>query len=93
MCWLRNLATQSGLGSTKNLYSTVPSKLIVVYFLFVETQGASIEEAAAILVGAEIQDRFIEGVARAIEKDIKDQVLLEVKIAEVDGKTGRKVTQ
>ena len=40
-------------------------ELLVVYFLFVETHGASLEETAAILDGAEIQERFVEGVARA----------------------------
>ncbi|KAH9214696.1 general substrate transporter [Leptodontidium sp. 2 PMI_412] len=68
-------------------------ELIVVYFLFVETRGASLEETAAILDGTEIQERFVEGVARATEKDGKPQVVLEVKSAETDGKTGRHITQ
>lgn len=68
-------------------------ELIVVYFLFVETRGASLEETAAILDGTEIQERFVEGVARATEKDGKSQVVLEVKSAETDGKTGRHITQ
>ncbi|KAG4438234.1 hypothetical protein IFR05_006262 [Cadophora sp. M221] len=68
-------------------------ELIVVYFLFVETRGASLEETAAILDGTEIQERFVEGVARATEKDGKAQVVLEVKSAEMDGKAARDITQ
>jgi len=68
-------------------------ELLVVYFLFVETHGASLEETAAILDGAEIQERFVEGVARATEKDGKSQVVLEVKSAEIGGQPGGNITQ
>ncbi|PVH71709.1 general substrate transporter [Cadophora sp. DSE1049] len=68
-------------------------ELLVAYFLFVETHGASLEETAAILDGAEIQERFVEGVARATEKDGKSQVVLEVKSAEVGDKTVRDIAQ
>ena len=46
-------------------------ELVVVYFLFVETRGASLEETAAILDGAAVQERLIEGVARATEHGSK----------------------
>ncbi|CZT49535.1 related to hexose transporter protein [Rhynchosporium secalis] len=64
-------------------------ELLVVYFLFVETSGSSLEETAAILDGTEIQERFLEGVARATERDGKSQVVTEVRSAEADEKTGR----
>lgn len=46
-------------------------ELLVVYFLFVETRGASVEETAAILDGKEVQVALVEGVARATEHDVK----------------------
>lgn len=46
-------------------------ELVVVYFLFVETQGASLEETAAILDGVAMQEQLIEGVARATEHENK----------------------
>jgi hypothetical protein len=46
-------------------------ELLVVYFLFVETRGASLEETAAILDGAAVQEQLIEGVARATEHESK----------------------
>lgn len=55
-----------------------------VYFLFVETHSASLEETAAILDGTEIQTQFIEG---ATEKDGKAQVTMGVKSAEMDANT------
>jgi hypothetical protein len=46
-------------------------ELVVVYYLFVETRGASLEETAAILDGQSIQEQLIEGVARATEVNEK----------------------
>jgi hypothetical protein len=46
-------------------------ELVVVYFLFVETRGASLEETAAILDGVAVQEQLIEGVARATEQESK----------------------
>ncbi|TVY80424.1 Lactose permease [Lachnellula suecica] len=46
-------------------------EVLVVYFLFVETRGASVEETAAILDGTEIQLALVEGVARATEHEGK----------------------
>ena len=46
-------------------------ELVVVYFLFVETRGASLEETAAILDGLTVQEKLIEGVARATENESK----------------------
>jgi hypothetical protein len=46
-------------------------EVLVVYFLFVETRGASVEETAAILDGTEVQVALVEGVARATEHDGK----------------------
>lgn len=46
-------------------------ELVVVYFLFVETRGASLEETAAILDGVAVQEQLIEGVARATEHESK----------------------
>ncbi|KAL3423087.1 hypothetical protein PVAG01_04834 [Phlyctema vagabunda] len=43
-------------------------ELLVVYFLFVETQGSSLEEMAAIIDGEEVRNTIIEGVARATDK-------------------------
>lgn len=46
-------------------------EVLVVYFLFVETRGASVEETAAILDGTEVQIALVEGIARATEHDGK----------------------
>jgi hypothetical protein len=46
-------------------------ELAVVYFLFVETRGASLEETAAILDGVAVQEQLIDGVARATEHESK----------------------
>jgi hypothetical protein len=45
-------------------------ELIVVYFLFVETGGLSLEETAAILDGKEVQEALAENVARNTEKTL-----------------------
>jgi hypothetical protein len=42
-------------------------ELIVVYFLFVETSGSSLEEMAAIIDGEEVRDTIIEAVARVTD--------------------------
>lgn len=42
-----------------------------MYFLFVETRRASLEETAAIMDGTALREQFIEGVARATEQDGK----------------------
>jgi hypothetical protein len=42
-------------------------ELLVVYFLFVETSGSSLEEMAAIIDGEEVRDTIIEAVARATD--------------------------
>ena len=41
---------------------------LVVYFLFVETRGVSLEETAAILDGEAVQAQIIQGVSRATEE-------------------------
>jgi hypothetical protein len=46
-------------------------ELVVVYFLFVETQGASLEETAAVMDGIAVQEQLIERVARATEHESK----------------------
>ena len=46
-------------------------ELVVVYFLFVETRGFSLEETAAILDGVAVQEQLTEGVARATEYESK----------------------
>jgi len=43
-------------------------ELLVVYFLFVETSGSSLEEMAALIDGEEARENIIEGVARATDK-------------------------
>jgi hypothetical protein len=42
-------------------------ELTVVYFLFVETSGSSLEEMAAIIDGEEVRDTIIEAVARVTD--------------------------
>lgn len=42
-------------------------ELLVVYFLFVETSGSSLEEMAAIIDGTEVRDEIIEAVARVAD--------------------------
>lgn len=56
-------------------------ELVVVYFLFVETSGASLEETAAIIDGTEAREQLAEGVARATEgeKKIMNEEMREVK--------------
>ena len=41
---------------------------LVVYFVFVETRGFSLEETAAILDGEDVQAQIIQGVSRATEE-------------------------
>ncbi|RAO73892.1 uncharacterized protein BHQ10_009904 [Talaromyces amestolkiae] len=45
-------------------------ELIVVYFLWVETRGPSLEEIAAILDGQEVKEKLIETAADAASRDI-----------------------
>ena len=47
-------------------------ELVVVYFLFVETSGSSLEEMAVIIDGEEAREEIIEGVARATEHKMVD---------------------
>jgi hypothetical protein len=42
-------------------------ELVVVYFLFVETSGASLEEISVIIDGEEVRDTIIEAVARVVD--------------------------
>jgi len=42
-------------------------ELTIVYFLFVETSGSSLEEMAAIIDGEEVRDTIIEAVARVTD--------------------------
>ena len=42
-------------------------ELVIVYFLFVETSGSSLEEMAAIIDGEEVRDTIIEAVARVTD--------------------------
>ncbi|KAH8723572.1 general substrate transporter [Phaeosphaeriaceae sp. PMI808] len=48
-------------------------ELIVVYFLFVETSGSSLEEMAAIIDGEEVRDTIIEAVAKVTDGKAVDQ--------------------
>jgi hypothetical protein len=48
-------------------------ELLVVYFLFVETSGSSLEEMAVIIDGEEVRDTIIEAVARVTEGKAMDQ--------------------
>lgn len=48
-------------------------ELLVVYFLFVETSGSSLEEMAAIIDGEEVRDTIIEAVARVTDNKIVDE--------------------
>ncbi|KAF4628325.1 hypothetical protein G7Y89_g9828 [Cudoniella acicularis] len=47
-------------------------ELVVVYFLFIETGNMSLEQTAAILDGTDIQEKFVEGVARALDTDNRE---------------------
>ncbi|KAH7380217.1 general substrate transporter [Phaeosphaeria sp. MPI-PUGE-AT-0046c] len=57
------------------------AELIVVYFLFVETSGSSLEEMAAIIDGEEVRDTIIEAVAR-----VTDGKMIEHRAETADGK-------
>jgi hypothetical protein len=48
-------------------------ELLVVYFLFVETSGSSLEEMAAIIDGEEVRDTIIEAVARVTDGKAVEQ--------------------
>jgi hypothetical protein len=48
-------------------------ELLVVYLLFVETSGSSLEEMAAIIDGEEVRDTIIEAVARVTDGKAVDQ--------------------
>lgn len=40
-------------------------ELVVVYFLFIETKGSSLEEISLIIDGPELKEKMIENVADA----------------------------
>lgn len=42
---------------------------MVIYFFFVETRGASLEEASLVIDGKEKQEQLIEGAIRTMQKD------------------------
>lgn len=48
-------------------------ELIVVYYLFVETSGSSLEEMAALIDGEEVRDDIIEHVARVVDAKLADE--------------------
>jgi hypothetical protein len=55
-------------------------ELVVVYFLFVETSGASLEEIAVIIDGEEVRDTITEAVARVVDDKavrIREEVVSE----------------
>jgi hypothetical protein len=58
-------------------------ELLVVYFLFVETSGSSLEEMAAIIDGEEVRDTIIEAVARVTDSKMVDDVPYDEKRAGV----------
>lgn len=58
------------------------AELIIVYFLFVETSGSSLEEMAAIIDGEEVRDTIVEAVAR-----VTDGKVMEQRAEAADGKT------
>lgn len=60
-------------------------ELVVVYFLFVETSGASLEETAAIIDGVEAQEKLAEGVTRATEGEKKVIMSEETKEVAMNG--------
>lgn len=43
-------------------------ELAVVYFLFIETSGSSLEEMSAIIDGEDAREKIIDGVARATDQ-------------------------
>lgn len=47
-------------------------EVIVVYFLFIETSGASLEEVSLLFDGKDAKDRLVEEVARATDHTILD---------------------
>lgn len=49
------------------------AELIIVYFLFVETSGSSLEEMAAIIDGEEVRDTIVEAVARVTDSKMVEQ--------------------
>ena len=44
-------------------------EVVVVYFLFIETGNASLEQTAAILDGAAVQEKLVDEVARATTRE------------------------
>ena len=52
-----------------------------MYFLFVETSGASLEEMAAIIDGEEARNEIIEGVARVTDGKDKQRFVREDVVA------------
>ncbi|KAF2004256.1 MFS general substrate transporter [Amniculicola lignicola CBS 123094] len=47
-------------------------ELVIVYFLFIETSGSSLEEMAAIIDGEDVRDTIIEAVARVTDRKVDD---------------------
>lgn len=56
-------------------------ELVVIYFLFIETKGSSLEEISLKIDGIQMQQKLSEGVADATEKEVP---LSEKRAGEVD---------
>lgn len=63
-------------------------ELVVVYFLFVETSGSSLEEMSAIIDGEDARDQIIEGVARVTD----EKAMIDVRVDEDMAPPGKKDT-
>ena len=48
-------------------------ELLVVYFLFIESSGSSLEEMAAIIDGEEVRDTITEAVARVTDGKVVEE--------------------
>ena len=62
--------------------------MAVVYFLFVETSGSSLEEMSAIIDGEDARDQIIEGVARVTD----EKAMIDVRVDEDIASPGKKDT-
>ena len=46
-------------------------EFLVVYFLFIETRGLSLEETAALVDGVEVQEKLVEATTIKVSPDTK----------------------
>jgi hypothetical protein len=52
-------------------------ELVVVYFLFIETSGSSLEEISLLIDGPELKEKMVDNVAQATAIDFPEKMPVE----------------